>query len=173
MTQQVVRVDFFNARELSEVSHLLMKGEQLLAAVSGFYTAGTAVLCVTSKRVLLVDKKMLRLSIEDVRFESIKEVNYSQQALFASLRFFYAGRDMQFRTWHRRELRSLSQIVQEKMFDVRNPVDAPREGLAVAQSRFATYVSERKNRWNRAGSLLHMSRLSTRAGRLAVTESSR
>lgn len=172
MKKQIIRVDFFNSRELSEIPNLLMPDEQMLAVVSGFYTAGTAVLCVTSKRLLLIDKKLLRFSLEDVRFESIKEVNFSQQAFFASLKFFYAGKDMQFRTWHRRELRLLSQLVQEKMFEVRDGV-APVVEDATRESQFATYLMNRKQRWNKAETLLMMTRLSSRAGRLAVAGSSR
>lgn len=169
--QQIVRVDFFNARELAEIPRLLMKGEHMLAAVNGFYTAGTAVLCVTSKRLLLVDKKLLRLSIEDVRFESIKEVNYSQQAILASLCFFYAGREMQFRTWHRRELRILSQVVQEKMFDVRGGATlSSNESPFSPPPQFSSYLMQRKDRWNKANVLMHMTRLSSRAGRLALRQ---
>jgi hypothetical protein len=97
-----------------------MPHERVLAVLSGFYTAGTAILCVTSHRLLLVDKKMVRLSFEDVRFESIREVNFSHQAIMASVKFIYAGREMQFRSWYKSELRMLAQLVQQKMFDVRD-----------------------------------------------------
>jgi hypothetical protein len=118
--QTLRRTDFFSHRELAELPNVLVPGEQVLAVISGMYTAGTAILCVTSRRLLLVDKKMIRLSLEDIRFESIREVHYSHQPFIASIKLYYAGREMQFRTWYKNELRIFSQLVQQKMFEVRD-----------------------------------------------------
>lgn len=115
--QKLSRLSFFSKREVAELPKLLMPDEYVLAVISGFYTAGTAILCVTSKRLLLVDKKLMRLSFEDIRFDSIKEVNFSQQVFVASVKFYFAGREMQFRSWYRNELRMLAQFVQQKMFE--------------------------------------------------------
>lgn len=112
------RTNFFSKREILELPKVLVPGEKVLAIISGFYAAGTAVLCVTSKRLLLIDKKMIRLSLEDIRFESIREVHYSHQPILACMQLYYAGRQMQFKTWHKKELRLLSQLVQQKMFEV-------------------------------------------------------
>lgn len=117
-TKVLKRVNFFSGRELAELPKVLISGEQVLAVLSGMYTAGTAILCVTSHRLILIDKKLIRLSLEDIRFESIREIHYSRQPLTASIRLYYAGREMQFRTWHKKELRVLSQLVQQKMFEV-------------------------------------------------------
>ncbi len=97
-----------------------MPNEQVLGVISGFYTAGTAILCVTSHRLLLVDKKLIRLSYEDVRFEAISEVNFSQQLFLASVKFYFSGRNVQFRSWYKKELRMLAQFAQNKMFESRH-----------------------------------------------------
>lgn len=188
-TPQIARVNFFGRRELEELHSLLMPDEELMATISGYYAAGFAVLCVTSRRVLLIDKKLVRLNIEDVRLESIREVNYSQQAFFASLSLYFSGRALQFKTWHRSELRQASQIVQQKMFDmreklhrkeeesvVRNEVvqeDAVnqrglfpytntrrRKGVSVEQ-----YVRERMQQWQRAEAYTNYMTLPIKAGR--------
>ena len=119
-TKTLCRTNFFSNREMAELPNVLVPGEQVLAVISGMYTAGTAILCVTSRRLLLVDKKMIRLSLEDIRFESIREVHYSHQPFIASIKLYYAGREMQFRTWYKNELRIFSQLVQQKMFEVRD-----------------------------------------------------
>lgn len=184
--QALTKVNFFNKREMAELPQLLMPNERVLAVISGFYTAGTAVLCVTSLRLLLVDRKFIRLSIEDVRFESIKEVNYSHQALMASLKFFYAGREMQFKSWHRTELRMLSQMVQEKMFEVREKLHRSSEEADSAEKlpssdklepQFVTntlyrqdpqveqYLRERIARWRKASRFVDTLAVSSKAGR--------
>lgn len=137
-TQIIKRINFFARREMLELPRLLLPGEEVLAVISGVYTAGTAILCITSKRILLVDKKAIRLSFEDVRFEAVKEVTYSQQVFTAALRFFYAGRELQFTSWYRSELRMIAQLVQQKMFEVREKthVAPQKETVTVAETLF-------------------------------------
>lgn len=115
-SQRISRVNFLSRREVAELPRLLMPDEQVLGIVSGFYSAGPATLCVTSKRLLLIDKKLIRLNYEDIRFEAIKEVSFSQQAFLAATRFFYAGRTLRFSSWYRKELRALAQYAQHKIF---------------------------------------------------------
>jgi hypothetical protein len=115
--QKLSRLNFFSRWEAAELPKLLMLDEQVLGVLSGFYQAGTAILCVTSKRLLLIDKKLLRLNFEDVRFEYINEVNYSHQMFLGSVKFFYGGKTLHFRSWYMRELRTLAQFVQQKMFE--------------------------------------------------------
>lgn len=189
------RINFFSKREMAELPKLLLPEEQVLAVISGMYTAGTAILCVTSKRLLLVDKKWIRSSFEDVRFESIKEVNFSQQAIMASIKFYYAGREMQFRSWHKSELRMLAQLVQQKMFEMREKLHAkdlpvvsqPLTEMLVAQTakepqqdakqqfpsvlrqqsalQLDRYLSERLDQWKRATRFAGTLSMSAKAGR--------
>lgn len=120
---KIDKINLFAKREIAEIPRLLMEGEKLLCATGGFYTAGTATLCVTTERVILIDKKITRLSYEDIRFPSINEINYSHQLIVASLNLYLPARKLQFRTWHKKELRQLSQIIEEKMFDARRVED--------------------------------------------------
>lgn len=185
-TAPVTRLNFFSRREMAELPKLLLPGETILAVISGTYTAGTAILCVTSKRLLLVDKKIIRLLFEDIRFESIKEVGYSQQAFMASVKFFYAGREMQFRSWYRAELRTLAQFVQQKMFEVREGKVAAKQItdalLAEDPDRFQSrqapatpnqagneqleqYLNDRITRWKRADRIVDTLAMSIKTGR--------
>lgn len=120
--QRTTRLSFFSRREMAELPRLLLPGESVIAVLSGFYTAGTALLCVTNRRLLLIDKKFVRLSYEDVRFEAISDISYSQQAMLASARFYIAGRNIQFRSWYKKELRILVQFVQDRMFEAHQQV---------------------------------------------------
>lgn len=180
-SQPMTRLNFFSKREMAELPNLLLPDEHILAVVSGTYTAGTAVLCVTSKRLLLVDKKFVRLNFEDVRFESVKEVNFSQQAFMASVKLFYGGREMQFRSWYKNELRILAQLLQQKMFETREKlhrsdepqmvqfVETPTQQLIPQQpvrstfpsvlneqssAQLEQYLSDRIARWRRASRFL-------------------
>lgn len=173
----LMRINFLSKKEIAELPKLLMADEKILAVISGFYTAGTAILCVTSKRLLLVDKKIIRLSIEDIRFDAIREVNYSHQAFIASVRFYYAGRQAEFKSIYKNELRMLSQLVQQKMFEVREKLHHPEakksqrtaEIPAVkpygANPQLEQYLTERIARWRKATRFVDMLAASSKAGK--------
>lgn len=121
---RVTRLSIFSHREVAEISRLLLPGEQVLGMLSGFYTTGTATLCATTARLLLVDKKLLRMRYEDIRYQAISEVSYAHQGLLASVHFFYAGSELLFRSLYRRELQTLAQFVQIKMSEERGGMQA-------------------------------------------------
>jgi len=158
---RISRVGSFSHRGVIELQNLLMPDEEVLGMISGLYTAGTAILCVTSRRILLIDKKWMRLNFEDIRFESISEVNYSHQLFIASIHFFYTGRDLHFRTWHKQDLRNFAQIVQSKMFEARDSrkVIVPESTTApmspvVRDSKSLVHYMERNRGWQRAERLM-------------------
>lgn len=113
------RLSFFTRMEMAELPHLLMPGEKVLGVISGFANGATVLLAVTSQRLLLVDKKWMHLSYEDVRYESINEVTFSQQVFLCSAKFYVMGKDILFKSWYRTELRMLVKFVQDKMFELR------------------------------------------------------
>lgn len=183
----LTRLNILSHKEQLELPNLLLADEKILAVISGFYAAGTAILCVTNKRLLLVDKKWVRLFIEDVRFESINELNYSHQALVASIAFIVAGREVRFKSWYKNELRMLSQLVQQKMFEVHKREEkkeaiksgttqeavteqvnqAPQiqaQGYAHDPSLEA-YLSERIARWRKASRFVDTISKSNKTGR--------
>lgn len=188
--QALVRTSFFSRREMAELPNLLMKDEQVLSVVSGFYTAGTAILCITSKRLLLVDKKFIRLSIEDIRYDSIREIDYSHQAMIASIRMHFSGRRVEFKSWHKNELRMISQQIQQKMFEVREKLHRePEADVAHAQEakvlfeevtpetspapvnqyrqdpQLERYLQERIARWRQASRFVDTLTVTSKAGK--------
>lgn len=173
---KVSKLNFFTRMEVAELPKLLLPGEQIWGVISGFYTAGSAVLCATSMRVLLVDKKLIRLNIEDVRYESISEVDFSRQLFIASTHLHFAGRSLQFRSIYRRELRQIIQYIQSKMFEVRrshSQMEAPLSTQPqmtpqisanyvwpeptqpnVSQITAEQRLAERLRRWQQAGKFI-------------------
>lgn len=154
--ERISRINFLNRREVSELPNMLNPGEQVLGIVSGFYISGTAILCITTRRLLLLDKKWIRINFEDARLESISELNYSHNGLMASVRIFIAGRELEFRSWYKKELRMLAQFVQHKMaeaqIDYQNEqrISAPQVPQYQASAQVEQYLSERIARWRRA-----------------------
>lgn len=179
----LTRLNFLSHKEQIELPRLLLADEKILAVISGFYATGTAILCVTNKRLLLVDKKWARLFIDDVRFESINEINYGQQMIMSSITFIVAGREVLFRSWYKNELRMLSQLVQQKMFEVHKKADTKptttqqivteqvnqnpqiqTQGY-VHDAKLEAYLNERIARWRNASRFVDTITKSNKTGR--------
>ncbi|MBP9738082.1 PH domain-containing protein [Candidatus Saccharibacteria bacterium] len=157
--QRLSRLSYFSRLEVAELPKLLLPGEQVLVLLSGLYSAGTATLCVTSKRLLLIDRKWTRLSYEDIRFSAIIEVQFSQQVFLASVKFYYAGRELHFRSWYKPELRSLVHFVQGRMSsslqtstDVGSVFQQNKQSVTRPKWRTADMIpmSVRIERWKKA-----------------------
>lgn len=161
----------FSRGEAAEIQRLLLPDEVIVGMVGGYYSAGMATICATTKRLLLVDKKWLRMSYEDIRYSSINEVQFSQQGFLASVHFFYTGRDLHFRSWYRSELRGLSQYIQGQMFADGSRKETLRPILKnnkmasdVANGGVHhTYIISRAERWKRATEFIRSLALVQRA----------
>lgn len=153
-------LNLFSQFEIKELKQMLWEDEEILGLITGLYGSGIATLGVTSKRLLLVDKKWIRLSYEDIRFDKINEVKFSQQIMLASMHLLYAGQDLYFRTWYMKDLRSVAEYVQRKMFvesEADNVTDAPQPQVStfeqnITQAKKGVLSSDGQTweRWRRA-----------------------
>ncbi len=110
---------FFGNAELRELRHILVDGEVIEHCVLGRYEGGFAVLCATNLRLLLIDKKPFYLTLEDVRYDMVVEVDYSYRLLDASTRICTPNKNLQFISFRRQELRLLTTFVQQRVMAYR------------------------------------------------------
>lgn len=114
-----VNFRFFGRPEVRELSKILNPGEVVSQAMNGYYEAGIALLCVTNQRLLLVDKKPLFLTLEDIRFDMISEVDFNHQMINATIRVHTPNKSLVFTTWSHGRLRQLAHIVQDHVTETR------------------------------------------------------
>lgn len=105
--------------EIRELSNVLMPEEQIAQAVNGTYEGGFAMLVVTNYRVLLVDRKPMLLTIEDIRYDMISEVDYSNRLAGATVRVFTPMRNLVFSSWSISRLRKCVNYVQQRVMEIR------------------------------------------------------
>ena len=105
--------------EIRELSNVLMPEEKIAQAANGTYEGGFAMLIVTNYRVLLVDRKPMLLTIEDIRYDMISEVDYSNRLLGASVRIFTPMRNLAFSSWSITRLRKCVNYVQQRVMEMR------------------------------------------------------
>ena len=122
---------FFGRPEIRELAHILMPDETITQAVNGSYEGGFAMLCVTDKRLLLIDKKPLFLTLEDIRYDMVAEIDYNYRLLNASVRIFTPNKELGFTSWNQSRLRKLIEYLQARVMEIR------QHGHDMVQGQFA------------------------------------
>lgn len=110
---------FWGRAEVRELPNILMADEVIQHCVNGRYQGGFALLCVTNHRLLLVDRKLMFLSVEDVRFDMIAELDYTSQFVDGTIHVVTPNRKLTFISWHQTHLRQLLSYVQERVTQLR------------------------------------------------------
>lgn len=106
--------------EINELANVLVDNEQIMQAVNGYYDGGFALLCTTNLRVLIVDKKPFLLTVDDLRYDMIAEVNYSSRLFTAVLHIITPVHSLEFVSWSRVKLRKSMNYIQQRVIELRN-----------------------------------------------------
>jgi len=106
--------------EIRELSNVLMPDEKIAQAVNGTYEGGFALLCVTAYRVLLIDRKPMLLTVEDIRYDMMSEVDFHNRLLGASIRIFTPMRNLVFNSWSNVRLRKSVNYIQQRVMEIRH-----------------------------------------------------
>ncbi len=121
--------------ETRELANILMDNERIMQAINGYYDGGFALLCTTNYRVLVIDKKPFLLTVEDLRYDMIAEVDYSSRILTAVLHIYTPLRTLMFTSWSMTRLRKTMNYIQQRVMELRN-----NDFLA---SQFATAAAQK------------------------------
>lgn len=110
---------FWGRAEIKELKHILVDGEQIMHCLNGRYEGGFAVICATDRRLLLVDKKLMFLTLEDVRYDMVSEVDFSHRLLDATVNICTVNKKVQFTSLRGGDLRKLTAYMQDKIMETR------------------------------------------------------
>jgi hypothetical protein len=124
---------FFGRPEIRELAKIITPGEVISRAVNGFYEGGFALLVVTDRRLLLVDKKPMYLTIEDLRFDMIAEIDFNHRLLNATVRVFSTNKSLMFTSWNHAKLRALVEHLQHRVMLIR------QHHIPAVQAQFPTF----------------------------------
>lgn len=122
---QLIKLGFnfhgwLNRAEVRELPHVLLPDEEIYECVNGYYDGGFALLIATNIRVLLIDKKPLNfLTVEDLRFDMINELDYSHRMLGAQISISAGNKNLKFRSYNQPRLRKLIGHVQHCMAEIK------------------------------------------------------
>jgi hypothetical protein len=121
---RLTKLDFRASRwfrpEIKELQHILWDNEQIIECVQGRYFGGFALLVATEHRLLLIDKKLPYLSVEDIRYDMISEINYGSQMFEANINIYTVNKQHRFKSWkHKEKLRRLVTYAQQRVMQLR------------------------------------------------------
>jgi hypothetical protein len=122
--KQLKRIGFnpngWGRTEASELPNILLPDEEIYEVVNGIYEGGFALLVSTDVRVLLIDKKPLNyLTVEDLRFDMINEMDYSHRLLGAHISIATGNKNLKFTSINQPRLRKLIGHVQHCMAEAK------------------------------------------------------
>lgn len=109
----------WGASEINELPTIMMPQEEIKCLVRGWYESGFATLVATSQRLLLIDKKLLHLTIEDVRYDMIAEVDFNMRVVDSTVRVNTLNKTLRFTCMQSRRLRELTNYVQQRVMELR------------------------------------------------------
>ncbi len=110
---------FWGVAELRELPHILFENEQIRHIINGRYSGGFATLCATDIRVLLIDKKPLFLTMEDVRYDMVSDVMFNHRLLNASIILGTVHNSITFIGFNKTKLRQMTNFIQERVMAYR------------------------------------------------------
>lgn len=115
--------------EVAELANILLPDEIIYECVNGIYEGGFALLVATDLRVLLVDKKPLNyLTVEDLRFDMINELDYSHRLFGANISISAGNKNLKFRSYNQPRLRKLIGHVQHCMAEIKKSQTYHQQG---------------------------------------------
>ncbi len=110
---------FWGRAELKELANVLLPGEIVEHCVNGQYEGGFALLCATNHRVLLIDKKPMYLTLEDIRFDMISEIDYNHRMMDSNVFICTPNKNLRFTAFNQVRLRKLFHFVQTRVMEIR------------------------------------------------------
>jgi len=115
----------FNSRswgraEVSELPNILLDDEKVFECVNGMYEGGFALLVATNIRLLLIDKKPMKfLTVEDLRFDMINQIDYSHRMMGARINVSAGNKNLRFTSYNQQRLRKLINHIQHRMAELK------------------------------------------------------
>lgn len=107
--------------EINELQHILMDDEEIVSLVTGRYFGGFAMLVATDHRLVLIDKKVLFLTVDDIRYDMISEIDFSSRLFDATLHIFTVNKQHSFTcAKHKHRLRQMMGYIQKRITEIRH-----------------------------------------------------
>lgn len=114
-----VSIRLWGRNEMRELQHILIPGEQIKGCLNGRYEGGFAMLVATDQRLLLIDKKPMYLTVEDIRYDMVVEVDFGYRLIDASVTVITPSKRLTFMAFRQNDLRKMTTYMQMRVMEIR------------------------------------------------------
>jgi hypothetical protein len=133
VVKQLKKINFkhdgWGKGEVNQLPNIILPDEEIYECVNGRYENGFALLVATDIRVLLIDQKPLNfLTVEDLRFDMISEMDYNHRLFGASITISAGNKKLIFKSSNQIRLRKLIGHVQHCMAASKKKESSHQEG---------------------------------------------
>lgn len=114
-----VKFTWWGKGEARELERIIEPGETIMHCLNGRYEGGFGMLCVTDRRLVLIDKKPLYLSLEDISYDMISEVNFDGRLIDSTVTVFSISKQLRFTCLRGEKLRQATAYLQRRVMELR------------------------------------------------------
>ena len=133
---------FFGRPEVAELCHILAPNEVIQHAVMGKYEGGFALLIATDHRILLIDKKPWFLTMEDICYDLISEIDFYSRLIDATALIVSINKQLSFISLRKSRLRELVRYVQHRVMGIRNHLEQVEANNNIGARQFGNPLPE-------------------------------
>ena len=110
-----IQFKVFGRAEVRELRRLLKKGELVQHCVYGYYHGGFGILVATNYRILLVDKRLFYLILEDISYQNVRSIELSSQLLQGTLYIHTGLRKIVFKRSNDLRLKEIRNFISDRV----------------------------------------------------------
>jgi hypothetical protein len=111
---------FWGRWDAKELANVLLPGETIEHCVNGIYEGGFAQMTATDQRLILIDRKPMYLTLEDIRFDMVSELDYNHRLINSTLKICTPNQTLIFKSYNRPKLRNLFNFAQRRVMEIRH-----------------------------------------------------
>lgn len=85
----------FIGKEIKALPDILTQKEEIVAVTKGFYKNGVGLLCATTKRILFINKGLIKLNVEEFPLKYVSSISTESGLMMTKVRIFTSGNNAQ------------------------------------------------------------------------------
>lgn len=112
---------FLGRKEIKELPNILWEDETVENVIQGYYNDGTGLLVATNKRLIFIDKGIIKLKVEDFPYDKISSLQYETGIILGKMTVFTSGNRADIKNLAKNETRPFAEYVRARVTSKTEP----------------------------------------------------
>lgn len=100
-------------REINALPEILWEGEAIQKAAQGFYGMSNGMLVATNKRLIFIDKGIVKLKVESFLYDKISSIEYTTGMLLGNIIFYASGNKAKIENMQKESAKDIAEFIRE------------------------------------------------------------